>query len=172
MYLYGSEEPDNDTRRKNFNKFLYARHHKYEWKDLEFDALEKNLACVFHDSLIDINEQMIFDLWEHDFDINKNAHIFDNFDFHVYNGKCMPFLLKIKNCWMTVRKRNHLARIKYLEPFSIGISSSLWQVHSDFVEKLNEVTKKTNVPLDSGFIHIDAGYLPLEKVTYFKNLIC
>ena len=84
----------------------------------------------------------------------------------------MPFLLKIKNCWMTVRKRNHLARIKYLEPFSIGISSSLWQVHSDFVEKLNEVTKKTNVPLDSGFIHIDAGYLPLEKVTYFKNLIC
>ena len=72
---------------------------------------------------------------------------------------------------MMVRKGNHLARIKYLEPFSIGISSSLWQVHSDFVEKLNELTKKMNVPLDSGFICIDAGHLPLEKVTYFKNLI-
>ena len=72
---------------------------------------------------------------------------------------------------MTLRKGNHLARIKYLEPFSIGISSSLWQVHSDFVEKLNELTKKTNVPLDSGFIRIDAGHLPLEKVTYFKNLM-
>ena len=45
------------------------------------------------------------------------------------------------------------------------------QVHSDFVEKLNELTKKTNVLLDSGFIRIDAGHLPLEKVTYFKNLI-
>ena len=151
---------------------MYARHHKYEWKDLEFDVLEKNLACVFHDSLIDINEQKIFDLWEHDFDINKYAHICDNLDFHyVYNQKCIPFLLKIENCCMTLRKGNHLARIKYLEPSLIGISSSLWQVHSDFVEKLNELTKKTNVPLDSGFIRIDAGHLPLEKVTYFKNLI-
>ena len=76
----------------------------------------------------------------------------------------MSFLLKIENCCMTLRKGNHLARIKYLEPLSIGISSSLWQVHIDFVEKLNEVTKKTNVPLDSGFIHIDAGHLALEKV--------
>ena len=28
-----------------------------------------------------------------------------------------------------------------------------------------------DVPLDSGFIRIDAGHLSLEKVTYFKNLI-
>ena len=28
-----------------------------------------------------------------------------------------------------------------------------------------------NVPLDSGFICIDAGHWPLEKVTYFKSLI-
>ena len=28
-----------------------------------------------------------------------------------------------------------------------------------------------NVPLDSGFFCIDAGHLPLEKVTCFKNLI-
>ena len=151
---------------------MYARHHKYEWKDLEFDALEKNLACVFHDSLIDINEQKIFDLWEHDFEIKRNGHICDNLNFHyVYNRKCIPFLLKIENCCMTVRRGNHVARTKYLEPFSIGISSSLWQVHSDFVEKLNKLTKKTDVPLDSGFIRIDAGHLPLEKVTYFKNLI-
>ena len=172
MYSSESEESDNDTKRINFNEFLYARHHKYEWKDLEFDALEKNLAYVFHDSLIAINEQKIFDLWEHDFSITKNAHICDNLDFHyVYNEKCIPFLLKIENCCMTLRKGNHLAGIKYLEPSLIGISSSLWQVHSDFVEKLNELTKKTNVLLDSGFIRIDAGHLPLEKVTYFKNLI-
>ena len=172
MYSSESEESDNDTKKINFNEFLYARHHKYEWKDLEFDALEKNLAYVFHDSLIDINEQKIFDLWEHDFDINKNTHICDNLDFqYIYNEKCIPFLLKIENCCMTVRIGNHLARIKYLEPFSIGISSSLWQLHSDFVENLDQLTKKTNAPLASGFIRIDAGHLPLEKVTYFKNLI-
>ena len=58
MYQSESEESDSgDIKRINFNEFLYAKHHKYEWKDLEFDALEKNLACVFHDSLIDINKQ-------------------------------------------------------------------------------------------------------------------
>ena len=72
---------------------------------------------------------------------------------------------------MMVRKGNHLARIKYLELFSIRISSSLWLVDSDFVEKLNGLTKKTDVPLDSGLICIDAGNLPLEKWTYFENLI-
>ena len=113
MYSSESEESDNDTKRINFNGLLYARHHKYKWENLEFDALEKNLACVFHDSLIDINEQKIFNLWEQDFDINKKAHIFDSLDFHnVYNGKCIPFLLKIENCCMTVTKGNHLATIK------------------------------------------------------------
>ena len=135
-------------------------------------CVRKNLACVFHDSSIDINEQKIFDLWEHDFEIKRNAHICDNLNFHyVYNRKCIPFLLKIENCCMRVRRGNHVARTKYLEPFSIGISSSLWQVHSDFVEKLNKLTKKMDVPLDSGFTRIDAGHLSLEKVTYFKNLI-
>ena len=80
--------------------------------------------------------------------------------------------MKNENSCMTLRKGNHLARIKYLEPFSIGISSSLWQVHSNFVEKLNELTnKKADVPLDSVFIRINAGHLPLQKVTYYKNLI-
>ena len=62
MYSSESEESDNDTKRINFNEFLYARHHKYEWKDLKFDALEKKLAFYKFDSLIDINEKKIFDL--------------------------------------------------------------------------------------------------------------
>ena len=68
---------------------------------------------------------------------------------------------------MRLRKGNHLARIKYLEPFSIGISSSLWPVNAYFVEKLNELTKKMDVPLDSGVIRIDAGHLPLELSNLF-----
>ena len=77
MYSSEGEESDSDDiKRINFNDFMYARHNKYEWKDLEFHALEKNLAYVFHDSLIAINEQKIFDLWECDFDIKKKMLIF------------------------------------------------------------------------------------------------
>ena len=106
MYLSDSEESDNDIKRINFNEFLYARHHKFEWKDLEFNELEKKLALYKFDSLIDVNEPKIFDLWEHNFNINRSAHICDNLDFHyAYNGKCIPFLSKIENCCMTVKKR-------------------------------------------------------------------
>ena len=134
--------------------------------------VKKKLALYKFNSLINIKEQKIFNLWEHDFNINRGAHICNNLDFHyIYKGKGISFLLKIKNCCMTVRKGNYLARIKYLEPFSIGRFSSLLQVYSDFVEKLNELTEKMNVPLDFGFIYINVGHLPLEKVTYFKNLL-
>ena len=70
MYSSESEESDNDTTRINFNEFLCARHYKYKWKDLEFNALEKKLDLYKFDSFIDINAQKIFDLWQHDFDIN------------------------------------------------------------------------------------------------------
>ena len=60
MYSSESEGSDNDTKRINFNEFLYARRHKYKWKDLEFNALEKKLDFYKFNSLIDINEQKIY----------------------------------------------------------------------------------------------------------------
>ena len=165
-----SDSDINDI--KHLDHFLYAKNNKYEWKDLEFDGLDKYTTYIFNDSPIRINEQKIFDMWEHDFDINKNAHICDHLNFHYnYNDQCIPFFLKIKNCCMTITKGNHLKGIKYLEPHSIGISSTLWQIHADFVEKLNKLMKKKIIPLDLGYIRIDAGHLPIEKITYFKNLI-
>ena len=80
---------------------------------------------------------------------------------------CNPFLY----CCMTIRRGNHLKRVKYLEPFSIGVSSILWQVHRDFVEKLNELKNEQIIPVDFGYVLIDAERLPIEKVTYFRNLI-
>ena len=83
-----SEESDNNTKIINFNEFLYARYQKCKWKDLEFDTLDKKLALYKFDSLIDVNKQKIFDLWEHDFNINRSAHICHNLDFHcVYKAK-------------------------------------------------------------------------------------
>ena len=79
--------------------------------------------------------------------------------------------MKIENCCMAIRKGNHLKRVKYLQPFLIGVSSILWQVHRDFAEKLNELKNEQITPLNFGYVHIDAERLPIEKVTYFRNLI-
>ena len=45
MYSSESEQSDNVTKRINFNEFLYARHHQYKWKDLEYGK-KKNLHCT------------------------------------------------------------------------------------------------------------------------------
>ena len=47
MYSSESEESDIDTKRINFNEFLYAKHHKYEWKDLEIDCVRKKLGLYY-----------------------------------------------------------------------------------------------------------------------------
>ena len=79
--------------------------------------------------------------------------------------------MKIENCCMKIKRGNHLKRVKYLEPFSIGVSSILLQVHRDFTEKLNELKYEQIIPVDFGYVRIDAEQLPIEKVTYFRNLI-
>ena len=81
------------------------------------------------------------------------------------------FFLKIEYGCMTIKKQNHLKRVKYLKLFSIGALSILWEVHRDFTEKLNELKNEQIIPVDFGYVHIDAEQLPREKVTYFRNLI-
>ena len=68
-------------------------------------------------------------------------------------------------------KGRHLTRYSYFEPYLIGYTQSLWRVHSNLICKLNEITDKTNKVFDFGLIRIDAGRLPLNKITYFRNLI-
>ena len=58
MFSSESEESDSDIG-ENFDNFLHAKNHKYEWKDLEFNGLDKHLAYIFHDRLIRINENFL-----------------------------------------------------------------------------------------------------------------
>ena len=106
MFSSESQISDSDIDdMKHFDNFLYAKNNKYEWKDLEFNGLDKYTTNIFNDSPTRINEQKNLDKWEHDFDINKNAHICNNLNFHYnYNANCIPFLLKIENCCLTIRE--------------------------------------------------------------------
>ena len=129
-----SEQSDNE----NFcNEFLFAKDNSCEWKQSEINGVGNNIVTIFYDTLIDLGEIKPFDLWEHNFDIDKFGHICsDNLDFHYAdtNNVCKPFFLKIENCCMTMRKGNHLKRVKYLEPFLIGVSSILGK----FIEILSK----------------------------------
>ena len=147
--------------------FLYAKHDRYEWKDLEISLEEK---AVFRN--IVLNDAKIFDLWKREFDLINNLHMTNDLHFHyVFNDQCRPFIIKIENLAATITKGNHLKRQNYLEPFAIGQTSSLWRIHSEMICKLNEQIEKTSRPLDFSLIRINPGRLPSGKITYFRNLV-
>ena len=148
--------------------FLHAKHNRYEWKDLDISEEEK---IVMEDTKYAWHDTKVFDLWEHDFDLTNNLHITKELFFHyVFSGQCRPFIIKIENLAATITKGHHLKRQSYREPFAIGQTGSLWRIHNEMICKLNEQIKKTVRPLDVALIHINAGRLPLGKITYFRNL--
>ena len=161
--MYSSDE--DEYKNENFSSFLSAKKNIYEWKELEY---EYEIPCVFHDTLLDLKKEKKFDLWENKFNIEKNVHLTsDHLDFHyVYNEKCIPFLLKIENICMAVRKGRHLLRITYLELFATGQTELLCQIHPSVVTKLYEMTRSYEMSLDLALIRIEGvGQLPLNKIT-------
>ena len=132
-----SSDEGLEMTEEHVTDFLHAKHDIYEWKDLDIHRTEQ---CIWDDTLLDLTELKIFDLWEHDFNIIKNVHLTDHLHFHyAYEGKCQPFLIKIENMAASVIKGRHLKRKSYLEPFAIGQTGCLWRVHSDLMKELKNM---------------------------------
>ena len=102
----------------------------------------------------------------------------DNFQFHyldVEQKDCIPFVIHIENIAATVVRGHHLKRQIYLEPFAIGQASNLYNIHSYLmqtaVDKIEEMEdEKINNFLDFSLLCLNAGRLPINKITYFRKL--
>ena len=167
--FYQSYDDDNNFR----VDFLYAKNNIYNWNELEIAEIEKSL---FNDKIFS-KATKIFDLWEKKFQL-KNVHMNDNFQFHyldVEQKDCIPFVIHIENIPATVVRGHHLKRQIYLEPFAIGQASSLYNIHSYLmqtaVDKIEEMEdEKINNFLDFSLLRLNAGRLPINKITYFRKL--
>ena len=76
---------------------FYLQKNRYEWKQLEINGVENNNVTIFDDTLIELSEIKPFNLWEHNFDINKFGHICSgNSDFHYTDANNMsnPFFFE------------------------------------------------------------------------------
>ena len=58
-----------------------------------------------------------------------------------------------------------------LESNSKGITQALWEVNTELTSKICERTNKNPQLLDNTLIGINAGHLPIDKITYFKDLV-
>ena len=167
--FYQSYDDDNNFR----VDFLYAKNNIYNWNELEIAEIEKSL---FNDEIFS-KATKIFDLWEKKFQL-KNVHMNDNFQFHyldVEQKDCIPFVIHIENIAATVVRGHHLKHQIYLEPFAIGQASSLYNIHSYLmqtaVDKIEEMEdEKISNFLDFSLLRLNAGRLPINKITYFRKL--
>ena len=144
----------------------------FKWKKLLFEDEE---PFIFHDTKLDLENELIFDLWENSFNIEKNVHINNHLQIHYeHNQKCVPFILRIENINGVVERGRDLKRIQYFKPTSLIQAGLIYEIFADFEGKLYDVLKiPDNELLDNGnLIRLNCSQkLPISKVIYFRNLL-
>ena len=129
---------------------------------------------IWEEIPIDLSVHKVFDLMKGEFDISKRACL-DNFlRFHYHlNDNEQPILLLIKVGYIegAIIKGRHLKRQTYLEQISQGTKQALWRINNLLINKTIERTNKDAPLLDMTLFRIDAGRLPIAKITQFKDLI-
>ena len=157
---------------KPFELLPISKESCHKWHKLLFEDEE---PFIFQDTQLNLENELIFDLWENSFDIENNVHINDHLQIHYeHNQKCVPFILRIENINGVVQRGRDLKRIHYFNPSSLIQSGLIFDIFARFEDEIYDVLKIShNELLDSGgLIQLVATQrLPQNKVIYFRNLL-
>ena len=61
---------------------------------------EEERPYIWHDSILFLEDEKIFDFWKNDFDIENYLHFTDHKQIHYHlkeENKCVPVILRIEN---------------------------------------------------------------------------
>ena len=148
------------------------KNYSFKWEKL---ISEDEMPYIFQDTRLNLEGEKIFDLWENNFDIEKNVHINENLQIHYeHEQKCLPFLLRIENINGVIQRGKDLKSICYFKPTSLIQTGLIYEIFARFEEKRYDVLKiPHNELLDSGGLIrlVCAQKIPRNKVIYFRNLI-
>ena len=155
----GSENKDN----QNLELLPYKKNVSFKWEKIEFNNDFKFLT-----------DDLTFNLWDNNFNLQKNIHIDDNFDIHYKNGKdCVYFKLKIENINGTI-ERGQIERILYFRPTSLIQTGLIYDIFAVIEDKICDKLNISFIDIidRAGLIRIDPKQrLPLNKVVYLRDLI-
>ena len=155
---------DNQYENQNLELLPYKKNISFKWEKLKFENEEDKFLL----------NNLTFNLWDNNFELQKNIHITDNLKIHYRHcNKCVFFKLQIDNINGTIEK-GKLEKIRYFRPTSLiqtGLIYDIFNVLEDKVcEKLN--INFLGIIDRSGLLRINCKQkLPLNKVIYFKDLI-
>ena len=154
---------DENKNNQNLELLPHKKNVSFKWEKLKFgNQFEFLTDCL------------IFNLWDNNFELQKNLHINDNLEIHYkHDEDCVYFKLKIENINGTI-ERGKLGRMHYFRLTSLIQTGLIYDI---FDEIENKICEKLNINfLDiidrQGLIRVTCEQrLPLNKVIYFKDLI-
>ena len=163
--INGDDQNNNEQDEYNQNLELlpYKKNVSFKWEKLEFNNEFKFLT-----------DDLTFNLWDNNFDLQKNIHINDNLEIHYKHGEgCVYFKLKIENINGTI-ERGQVERIRYFRPTSLIQTGLIYDIFSVLEDKICEKLDINFLDIidRAGLIRITCKQrLPLNKVVYFRDLI-
>ena len=147
---------------QNLELLPYKKNVSFKWEKLQFEN-ENEYEY----------ENETFNLWDNNFELDKNIHITDNSKIHYYHkDKCIFFKLKIDYINGTV-ENGQTDQTLYLRPTSLIQTGLIYDIFNVIEDK---AFQKFNIKffdiIDRGLIRINCKQkIPLNKVIYFKDLI-
>ena len=138
-------------------------------KNVSFNYEKLKLANEDNDK-----DDIFFNLWDNNFDLQKKIHITDDLKIHYKNeNKCLIFKLKIDNINGTIEK-GQTEETRYFRPTSLIQTGLIYDIFSVLEDKLCD---KLNISfLDIidrlGMFRLNSKQdIPLNKVVYLRDLI-
>ena len=147
--------------------------YSYEWEKILFDH-EK--PYVFHDTILNLENEKNFDFWKNEFNIQENLHFndFQEIHYHLKEGKkCVPFILKFENICGIIERGEKEDRNHYFKSVSLFQTSYVHEIFAKIEEKMcNSLNIDYHSIIDSKKFQIDSKKkLPLNQIIYLRNLI-
>ena len=117
---------------KSFELSSIKKNYSFQWNKLIFE--DEPSIVIFNDSVLDLEREQIFDLWENNFDIEKNVHINEHLQIHYENEKekCIPFLLRIENINGVIEVGRDLNEVIYFKPTSLIQTGLIYELFAEF----------------------------------------
>ena len=151
----------------------YKKNYSCEWEKLLF---EYERPYIFHDSILYLENEKIFDFWKNEFNIEENLH-FNNFNqiHYAFREKkhCIPFLLKFENICGIIERGENEDRNHYFKPMSLLQTGLIYQLFTEIEDRICSLLDvEYNTISNSQKFQINSKQkLPINKIVYFKNLI-
>ena len=143
----------------------------------ELQPYKKNVSFIYEKlDLTNENDEIddiIFNLWENNFNLKEKVHITDeNLNIHYRNeNKCVTFKLKFDNISGTIDKKDEIC---YFRPTSLIQTGLIYDILAVFEDKLCEKLKISflNIVNRLGMFRLNCQqHIPLNRVVYLRDLI-